>query len=152
MLVPELRSRYFPGLSYREDDVVTFPLGLYGFEDHNAFVLVSEPSLSPLVSLQSLADPGLCFLAAPFDQFAPDRKLSLTAEEQSAFCEGRQPSDSPVLSLAIVTLRGPGVATANLLAPVLIDTAARRGVQTLQAESGLSHEHPISLPLEPVCS
>ena len=152
MPVPELQSRYFPGLSYREDDVVTFPRGLYGFEDQTAFVLVSEPSLTPLVSLQSLSDPGLCFLAAPFEHLVSDRKPSLTSDEQAVFSEGRLPSDGAVLSLAIVTLRGPGSATANLLAPVLIDTEGRRGLQTLQAESGLSHEYPISLPLEPVCS
>ena len=47
--------------------VITFPRGLPGFESETLFVSVERESSKPVLFLQSLVTPQLCFITLPVE-------------------------------------------------------------------------------------
>ena len=124
---------------------VLFPYGLPGFEQEQRFRLVEHPKLAPLVLLQSEETADLCFVTLPVATLVPGYHLAVAESEYEAL--GLNPAASAagpsVLALAIVTLPENGPASANLLAPVVINLSSGRAVQTVRADQQYSHQHPI---------
>lgn len=63
--MPVFESQRLGDLTYDSESAIEFPRGLPGFDDRRAFVAVHLPGADPLVFLQSLEDPALCFITAP---------------------------------------------------------------------------------------
>jgi flagellar assembly factor FliW len=138
--MPVCNTKYFGHLEYVESSALEFPRGLPGFEQERQFVVIEHPTTRPLVYLQSLGNPQLCFVAVPVNLLAPEYQLELS-EEDSRFI-GRSTSTN-VLCLAIVSIRETG-ATANLMAPVVASLASRKAIQAIAASGKYSHQHPLS--------
>jgi flagellar assembly factor FliW len=153
--MPYCQTRYFGTLEYSEGAVLDFPEGLPGFPSEKRFILVEQPPHHPLVFLQSLSCGDLCFLAVPVQCVDPDYRPVFLAEDLatlglSAQTQPRLGRD--LLCLAIVFAGEEGSATANLLAPVVINLHNRRAVQAVQAEQAYSHRHPLALLEAAGCS
>jgi flagellar assembly factor FliW len=63
--MPVLETNSFGPIPYEPDAVLEFPCGLPAFETRRRFVALRFPHSEPLVFLQSLEDPGLCFITLP---------------------------------------------------------------------------------------
>jgi flagellar assembly factor FliW len=147
-------TKYWGKLDYSEDAILEFPLGIPGFEHERRFVLIEQRPLDPLVFLQSLTNPNLCFITLHVRVVCPDYKLQLSAEDSEVLGlpAGRRPAIGPQLAcLAIVHIDESEV-TANLLAPIVIHVPARRAVQAILAGSDYSHQFRIDTIEAPVCS
>ena len=132
--MPILNTAEFGAWPYEEDQVYQFESGLPGFEDQHRFLLGQPASLAPLYVLQCLDDPVLRFYALSVPQLALDYRLSLTAEQQEEL--GLAAGAEPDVCLALLTWRDGETPTINMLAPVVMHTATRRGVQAVQFDSG----------------
>ena len=144
--MPEFHSAYFNRIEYRDEDVFDFPAGLPGFDEERVFLPVEIPSARPLILFQSLRNPNLCFMTLPVLAVEPAYELSVGEEDLGVigWPPDRQPRIGPdVLCVAIVTVSENGPATVNLLAPLVVSLATRRGVQAIQADSGYSHRHEL---------
>jgi flagellar assembly factor FliW len=154
--MPEFRTRYFGEITYLPESVIEFPLGLPGFENQRRFLLVEQELNKPVVFLQSLSRPELCFITVPVQGILPGYELTLTAEELNTLdlTEDRQPvAGEDAIYLAVVSLAEDRPPTANLLAPIIINWRKRLAVQSVQADSAYSHQHPLlARDLEPQCS
>jgi flagellar assembly factor FliW len=145
--MPELHTRRFGALSYDLSAVVTFPGGLPGFENETRFVLVEQPDLAPVVCLQSIDTPELCFLASPVAAFVPGYELNISREDLDRLELDPEDPLQPgpdLLCLAILCAPENGPVTANLLAPVVIHLPTRRAVQAVRTDSRYSHQHAIA--------
>jgi flagellar assembly factor FliW len=150
--MPNLATKYFGSIEYKEDDVVQFPSGLPGFEEELQFLVIEPPASAPLTFLQSLRHASLCFLAVPMQHADPDYQLSITREDlESLRLEiGRQPRiGADVRCFAVIAVSENGPVSANLLAPVVINAVNRRGVQAVRSDSIYSHQHLLN---EALCS
>lgn len=139
-------TKYFGVLAYREEAVFEFPQGLPAFEEEHRFVLIEIPENAPLVFLQSLRQPELCFLAFPILVADREYHLGVCREdlETLELDRGRQPKlGSEVLVLALVSLHDGFSATANLMAPIVLNLKTHRGVQAIRQDNLYSHQHPI---------
>jgi len=150
--MPEIATKYFGSIEYEPDVAIRFPLGLPGFEEELEFLLLEPPASAPMVFLQSLRRPGLCFLALPMEVVAPDYLLATTQEDLE--CLGLAPdrhrgTGADVCCLAIIVVTENGHISANLLAPIVINPTLRLGLQAIRADSIYSHLHPVG---ERVCS
>jgi flagellar assembly factor FliW len=150
-------TKYHGQIEHRDAMVITMPRGLFGFEGETRFLPIENPATRPIVFLQSLATPDLCFLALPV--FVVDSQYRLTLSGDDLRCidlpSGRQPViGTHVLCLALVTVQANGPTTANLLAPVTINLRNLKGVQGISLDSGYSHQHVFlaAAEPEPVCS
>jgi flagellar assembly factor FliW len=142
--MPELLTKYFGSIQYRDEDVVEFPSGLPGFEEESQFLVMEPPASAPLAFLQSLRLPGVCFLALPMQGIDSDYKLEITREdlESLGLPTTRQPRIGDEIGcFAVIVVAENGPVTANLLAPVIVNLENRRGVQAIRIDSIYSHQH-----------
>src|SRR3569832_63152 len=108
--MPRVHSGQFGDLDYEEESAFLFPRGLPGFEHCRRFLLLNKPSLEPLVHMQSLDIPSLCFLALPVQTIDGTYETELTPEDQQTLggC-------AMTLNLALLSVGAEGHLTANLL-------------------------------------
>ncbi len=152
--MPEFETKYFGRITYQPESVVEFPAGLPGFEKENRFLLIEQPINRPLVFLQSLTSSELCFVTVPVVLIEPAYQLNLNPEELELLNLETAPGGAAgpdLLCLAIISFHEDGPATANLLAPVVVNWRRRRGVQSVPADSPYSHRHVLLEPQEAPC-
>ena len=154
--MPKLTTPYFNELEYSNQDVFDFPAGLPGFEDQIAFLYIHQEHTRPLVFMQSLLNPSLCFLALPVLVVESDYRLALSAEELAALelPAGATPKiGRDVACFVLVTLTEESSPTVNLMSPVVLNLHTRKAIQAVPAASDYSLRHPLPLAQEPVpCS
>ena|SRR5690242_8766124 len=152
--MPSVQTNYFSAISYDLDATLEFPRGLPGFEERRLFVALRFEDSQPLIFLQSLEDPGLCFITLPVLAVDPRYRLGISNEDRELV---GLPLARPltiggdVLCLAVLSIRETGP-TANLLAPVVVNLSNHKAVQAVDTESGYSHQHVLVPEEAPVCS
>jgi flagellar assembly factor FliW len=131
--MPETATKHFGTISFAPESVFDFPNGLPGFEERRRFLPVQRPGTAPIVSLQSLEEPSLCFTTLPIWVIDPQYQLRITEQdlELLGFPADYQPRiGSEVMCLAVLSIRKTGT-TANLMAPVVVNLKNRRAVQAV---------------------
>jgi flagellar assembly factor FliW len=144
--MPRYDTRDLGRISYELESTIQFPAGVPGFEERRDFVAVTVPNNEPLVFLQSLEDPALCFITLPALAIDAQLRLSIDPEDlrRLDLATDRQPLiGEEVLCLAIISLRDTGP-TVNLMAPVVVNLRNRKAVQAVMPESGYSHRHTLA--------
>ncbi len=134
----------FGEVALRDDRLISFPSGLLGLTWCTVFGLSRMPDAdeTPLLLLHSINDPGITFLAADPDVLGLD--LHEKDRKQAIKDVGFTPKDTQFL--VILTLYPDGEAgylTANLRAPVLIDSQQRIGKQHVLANKEYTTQHKI---------
>src|SRR3954447_12698127 len=105
--MPHCTTKYFGPISYEESSVLHFPSGLPGFENERRFLSLEQPAHQPLVFLQSLTLPDLCFVALPAAAVDPSYELEM--EEADLELLGLASAASQdLLKLALVTITETG--------------------------------------------
>jgi flagellar assembly factor FliW len=143
--MPETETTNFGTISFARESVFEFPHGLPGFEERRKFLPVQNPLTAPILFLQSLEDPALCFTTLPIWVVDPHYRLHVTEQDLEilGFSADRQPRiGDEVLCLAVLSVRKTGT-TANLLAPLVVNLKSYQAVQAVSPESGYSHQHPL---------
>jgi flagellar assembly factor FliW len=149
-----METKNFGKISFEPESELEFPSGLPGFESRRRFVAITFVESDPLVYLQNLEDPDLCFITLPILAADPNYKLKVNGEdlEQLGLSTSRQPRiGEDVLCLTVVSVRETGP-TANLLAPIVVNLNNRKAVQAVAAESDYSHQHALMPEEASVCS
>ena len=114
-----------------------FPHGIPAFEAETRFRLIDR---EPLLFLESETNPGLSFLLLPVALIDPEYRMAISAEDRDTI---GMVDDSRLMCLAVITAAGDSPATANLLAPVVINLDNGRGVQAVRSDSVYSHKKAI---------
>lgn len=132
----------FGELRFGPNNLVRLPKGLLGFTAYHNFGLANFPKreFSHFKILQCLEDPALSFLVSPLDLDAGliARKDMEEIYEQLAI----QKEDGAVL--LILTVRqedGKSVISANLRAPIFVDTRRHVGRQCVLANPDYAIRH-----------
>jgi flagellar assembly factor FliW len=145
--MPTVDTKYFGAVPYEEGTCFEFPWGLPAFEEERRFVPLEIPRHHPLVFLQSTATPALCFIALPVLAAHPEYALAVSPDDLQALSlrEDRQPAvGREVLVLALLSIHEDAPATANLLAPVVVNLSNRRALQAVRSDSVYSHVQPLA--------
>ncbi len=146
--MPSLRTRFFGVAEYGEDSVIRILSGLPPFVNQTRYLLLVDERRHPLAFLQSVDEPGLCFLTLPVESIDSGYEARFEGEDLALIgCE----DSSKLTCLAILTFAEDGTVTANLMAPVLIDPRTRVAVQAIRRDGRYSHAVPLSLS-EAKCS
>lgn len=149
-----LSTRYSGTVSCAETDLFQFPQGLPAFEHEKSFVVLDVPGKQPFLLLQSVNTPALCFIAIPVPALDPQYELSVSYEDLCALDlpVNRQPAiGSEALVLALVSVPGDQPATANLMAPVVMNTSSRLAVQAVRSDTKYSHQRRLNLGSGAAC-
>lgn len=139
-------TKYFGETEFDESAVLRFPAGLPGFEEEKRFLALEQPEQRPLVFLQSVNTPDLCFVSLPVFAVDPGYQLEM-AEADRTLAGFRADEEIRVgvnaACLAILTIDESGV-TANLLGPVVVNLSSNLAVQAVAPETRYSHRTPLA--------
>jgi flagellar assembly factor FliW len=116
------------------------PGGLPGFEDERRMVAVEVPAQRPLVFLQSIDKPEICFVSLPVRTIQRDYEIVLSEDDRAALriADDAHPEIGvDLLCLALLFPSGNGL-EANLGAPVVVNLHNLRCVQS-QTEDAARH-------------
>jgi len=134
----------FGGVEVAGAVTLDFPEGLVGFHDHHRFAVV-EPTVpgSPFKCLVSLDHEDVGFAIAD-----PSRLFSDYEVDYGNELEVLDIRDEEELSLYVILTvpEQPIRTTANLLAPLLVNTRTRIARQLVLSDSRYSTRHPIIAP------
>lgn len=135
----------FGTLAVSAENAVVFPKGLLGFGEFRKYVLaeIPDPRYPQFRVLQCLDNHDLAFLVLPLD---PASGI-LDPADIAAACK-KLSIDTDVLALLLVVTIRKGAddeirVSANLRAPLLIDSAQRIGVQYVLPNDSYPVRHPI---------
>lgn len=129
----KLESPMFGIVEVSEDKVIDFPAGLPGFEHCKRFALVHEEGKAPTVFLlQSADDPSVAFSVTGPENLGVNYEFELD-DDEAAILQLSTPADALVAIIVHKdeTDKSPETAglRANFMAPLVINVAARRGLQ-----------------------
>ncbi len=143
--MPECETRYFGRVSFEPPAAVTFPAGLPGFAHCRRFLPLEDPSRRPLIFLQSLESPQLCFLALPVSAVDSGYRLKINAEDLALIGLEKQPDVPGDAECWVIVAFGEGHSPfVNLLAPLVINRATGLAVQAVRDDSVYSCRHPLT--------
>ena len=132
-----LQTYQFGDIFVEQEHIFTFAEGIFGFEDHREFVLISEESTEPLNWLLSVDNPSIGFpvvnpLLLDINYRVPESML-----------------DKDTAIFVIVTLANrDGAMSANMKAPVFLHAATQQGKQVILSTERYSPEYIIAASYE----
>lgn len=126
--------------------VLEFADGIPGFPAATRFVLVRLDESGLVLDLQSLDDPSARFVVVPSVAFFPDYAPEiddLTADRLGL--SGLDTSEAGPLVLLVVTVGATlAESTANLMAPIVVNTAAQTAAQVVLDDPSLPLRAPLA--------
>lgn len=125
----------------QEIPVIELVQPMPGFPELARFALVQVDDAGVLCSLTSLDQPGLRFLVVPPSAFFPD--YAPEVEEEVLAELGSGSVDDLVVLCVLTAGESLATTTANLAAPVVVDTETHRAVQVLLDDPALSVATPL---------
>ncbi len=129
----KIESPRFGTLEVEPSKIIEFPHGLPGFEDCRRFTLFHPEGEDPkYFILQSLDDPAVAFFLADPARFGFSYEISLSDEESKTL----QLIDPAEMAVAVILTKpdDDGALSANLNAPLVLNLAAKRGIQHVFAD------------------
>ncbi len=114
---------------------------LPGFPDARRFALVELAPGGALFALRSLDDPDLRFLVVPPAPFFPDYAPEI--DDISAATLQLTGADDALVLLVVTPGDTPADATANLLAPVVVNVRTHAAAQVVLADASLPIRRPL---------
>ncbi len=136
-------TKYFGQVEYQEADVLRFQNGLFGFEEEQRFLLLPfAGSAGTLLCFQSLATPGLAFVAMNPFSLKPDYVPVLPLPELEAL--GVKQSQELCWYVLCVVRSPVSESTVNLKCPVAVNEDTGAAAQVILDAEGYEMRHPLS--------
>lgn len=136
-----VKTRDFDEIEVSPADVISFPQGIFAFEDYRDYILISPLGKGKCpVWLQSTENPNLCFILFDPLEFCPDYRITV-ADEDVAVLDMANDADAKFYVIAVIPENNMD-ATVNLKSPIIINTANNKAVQVIAAD-----DYPIKFPV-----
>lgn len=139
----QFQTKYFGRIDCGEEERISFPDGLFGFEEEKEFLLLPfQGSNGSLLCFQSTVTPALAFVAVNPFSFKPDYAPELSAPELARLGV----SDSRELCYyALCVVREPvSDSTVNLRCPIVVNDQTRQAMQVILDTQEYGMRHPLS--------
>lgn len=124
-----IQSQRFGALEVSDEQVLTFAEGIIGFPNEREFVLLPHNSSGFLAWLQSTSTPALALPVVSAHAFG-ERYPDVALEPAAAALGMGDVNDDMALMVVLSAPQGQP-ATVNLLAPILVNVATRKGAQLI---------------------
>lgn len=139
-----IASKQTESIEDNEQIVFYFPKGLYGLEEFKQYELIIPDETLPFAYLQAKEVKDICLLVANPFAFFSDYQFELSETDLEAL---HHPDERSVAVWVTVSIRESlQEATANLLAPIVINTEKQLGRQVVLHNS----QYEIKTPLFPL--
>lgn len=141
-----VQTSRFGAVELTQEDILTFPEGLIGFNSFNRFVLLDDPNDELFAWLQSCDDPDIAFPVLEPELFTVNYSIEMTKHDLEAL---KMPSMERARVFTIVTIPDdPTQMTANMKAPIVINVPNKIARQCVLQDSQLAIREPIFAKLQ----
>ncbi len=141
-----IQTSRFGQVALKQEDILTFPEGLLGFADLRQFVLLDDPSDEIFAWLQSCESAQIAFPVLEPELFTENYKVTLAKSDLEGL---KLTSQEKARYFSIVTIPDdPTQMTANLKAPIVVNTAQRMARQCVLQDNNLAIREPIFSKLQ----
>ena len=130
----------FGEIEVDEKKIVHFKNGIPAFEDEREFIILPYDEESPYYFMQSLKSPDLAFLLTIPFLFFPDYTFEID-ETTLAELEIKNPEDVFYYSMITIPNGSIRYMTANLLAPVVLNSVNMQAKQVVLEKSNYTTKH-----------
>lgn len=130
----------FGEIEVDEEKIVHFKEGIPAFEDEHEFLIIPYDEESPYYFMQSLKSPELAFLITTPFIFFPEYVIEIDDETLNELSIKNQ---EDVMLYSLITIPNGSVRymTANLLAPVVINTDNMQAKQIVMEKTRYTTKH-----------
>lgn len=137
-----LKTMRFGEIEIDSDQIIQFPWGLPGFPEEKRFVPIHYGSNSSLFFLQAVDLPELTFIIADPFQIIGNYVVDIPQDDLEAL-KITAPEETAVYVILTVRQGGQEI-TANLVAPLVINTASKTGRQVILFNSPYNSRFPLN--------
>lgn len=132
-------SPAFGPIDVDADKIIEFPHGLPGFETCQQFTFVEDGDSGAVLQMQSVDNPAVVFSVTDPKTLGVNYEFALSDEEVDTLALA-SPADAAV---AVIVRKDSGSGSpadaglkANFMAPLVINTVERRGIQKVMEKVG----------------
>lgn len=122
----------------QENEIITFPEGIPGFEELKKFAVISLDETKPICWLVSLEDESVALPIIDPWLVEEDYEIELS-ENELRILKVEDPSDIVVWSVVTIPFGKPEESTVNLKAPIIINLKNGIGMQVILEKYELKH-------------
>lgn len=136
-------TKYFGSIDYDPDELLSFPNGLFGFEQEKAFLLLPfHGSDGNLLCFQSANTPSLAFIAMNPFSLKPDYVPVLSDEE--LYFMGVHTSEELCYYVFCAVREPVGESTVNLKCPIVVNPDEKKAIQVILGSGDYHMRHLLS--------
>ncbi|QFT90646.1 Flagellar assembly factor FliW [Bacillus sp. THAF10] len=137
----KIETKYHGLVECNAEEFVQFPSGLPGFQEEKKFLILPFSDDGTFFILQSVSTPGLGFvLTNPFP-FYPEYDFKLDEQTVEAL---KLESEKDVVVYTVLTMADPfHLTTANLQAPIVVNTKKKIGKQVILTGTSYQTKHKL---------
>lgn len=137
----KLTSTRFGELEIDDGDMISFPVGIPGFEERSSWVLIGDED-NAIMWLHSTEDGGLALPVTTPDAVKRGYNAQIPREALEPVGDI---SDDDLAILIVVTIpqNKPWEMTANLKAPIVINRSQRLGMQAIAVNEDYGFQVPV---------
>lgn len=129
----KITTDYMGEVEYNEDELISFPEGIFGFEENKNYIIIGELSQDfPFVWLQSTDDASVVFVLTDPFLFVEDYDFKLS-EENLATLKTEKAENINIYSMVVIPTDSKKT-TINLKAPIVVNHEKRIAVQAILDE------------------
>lgn len=139
----KINTTRFGEIEIVEDRMLTMPAGILGFSGSKRFVIIEKEETQPLCWLQSVDEISLSFVIMNPFLFKADYSLNLAPIFEIMEWDAQEAESVKVYVIINAADPSPDKITANLQAPIIINSKRREAVQMVIYDSPYSHRYPI---------
>jgi flagellar assembly factor FliW len=139
----KIQTTRFGNIEVEEDQIICMPTGPVGFAEWRRYVLLEHKKGSPFLWLQSVENESLAFVLVDPLLFKPDYEVEISSEDSRSLGMTNGGGGVQALTIVNVSAGDRGEITANLLAPIVINSAKKLGKQVVLYQSQYPTRYPL---------
>lgn len=135
----KIQTTLFGEMDINKTDIIHFEEGIPAFEKEKQFVIIPMEEKGPFYYMQSADNPELCLIIANPFIFFPDYEIDMKDEELAKL--GTDAGENLAVYTIVTIPDEVKLITANLLAPIVINSESRKGIQFIPEKSKYGTRH-----------
>lgn len=128
----ETITKNFGTISFTEEEIIHFPLGLPGLPNLKRFIVIAYEEMQPLKFLQSIDDPMFSFVLVNPLILDPQYSCELQPEDYQDI--GLREDEAALLYIIITVPNDPARISGNFKAPIVINVRTMKAKQIILQE------------------
>lgn len=134
-----VKTKHFGDMEIEEEDIINFSRGLLGLEEYRQYILFHIEEKSKFRCLQSIDEVGIAFIVInPWD-FYMDYSIDVSDDDLD---EIEMENQNDLFIVNLITIKeNIKSATANLVAPIIINVKAQLGAQVVLTKDKYTTRH-----------